>query len=279
MPKVDIGDDVSVETQVGADVAVRVYTPKGRKPEAALLWIHGGGLIVGTPALDDERCIRFARELGILVVSPAYRLAPNHQFPAAHDDCYAAWRSTTRRAEALGIDISRIALGGGSAGGGLAATLAQRIHDEDGQKPAAQLLVYPMLDDRTAAGEDIERTRHLVWNWRSNRTGWSSYLGQRPGESKVPQYAVPARRNDLSGLPAAWIGVGSLDLFFDENRDYAKRLESAGVPCQFHAVEGAFHGFDSLMPESPVSKTFVEAQLKFLQQHLGHRSRRPQDQR
>jgi acetyl esterase/lipase len=246
--------------------------PRDRKPAAAFLWIHGGGYVVGTPAQDDARCVTFARELGMLVVSPEYRLSPRHPFPAAHDDCLAAWRWTVRTAEDLGIGRSRVAMGGGSAGGGLAACLTQRLRDENEAPPASQLLVYPMLDDRTAVNDGAGQPRHLVWNRHSNFTGWSSYLAGSPGAREVPRYSVAARRDDLSGLPPAWIGVGTLDLFLEEDRTYAHRLEEAGVPCRFHAVEGGFHGFDAIAPESPVALSFVDEQVEFLRTHLFARS-------
>jgi acetyl esterase/lipase len=125
-----------------------------------------------------------------------------------------------------------------------------------------------MLDDRTAAAFPAEPRPHLVWNRRSNRTGWSSYLADAPGASEVPRYAVPARRDDLSGLAPAWIGVGTLDLFYEEDLQYAERLERAGVPCRFHVAEGAFHGFESLAPRSAVTKSSVASQLEFLRERF-----------
>jgi len=259
-------DGISISRIKHDGLPLRVYAPRNRQPVAALLWIHGGGMIVGTARGDDTRCMRFASELGALVVSPDYRLAPKHPFPAALDDCVNAWLWTVERATDLGVSPDRVSVAGASAGGGLAASLAQRMHDEGGTAPAAQLLVYPMLDDRTAAREDIGLREHLVWNRESNITGWSSYLGSG-GEEPAP-YAAPARRGDLSGLPPSWIGVGSLDLFLDESREYAQRLMDAGVPCELQVVDGAFHGFEAMIPTPPVSQGFVEAQVKFLRRNL-----------
>jgi len=135
-------------------------------------------------------------------------------------------------------------------------------------QPAGQLLVYPMLDDRTAARRDLDSVKHPVWNNTSNLTGWSSYLGGTPGAPSVPEYAVPARREDLSGLPPAWIGVGSLDLFLKESWAYANRLTDAGIACRFDEVSGAFHGFDGMAPATSVSKEFLDAQLSFLRKCL-----------
>lgn len=223
---------------------------------------------MGTPSQDDPRCAAFVHDLDILVVSTYYRLAPEHRFPAALDDCRASWSWLRSNASRFGIDPSRIAIGGESAGGGLAASLAQRLRDEGGPQPAGQLLVYPMLDDRTAARRELDRPRHLIWNNTSNLTGWSCYLGRAPGAASVPDYSVPARRDDLRGLPPAWIGVGRLDLFLEENRDYARRLKQAGVQCQLNEVPGAVHGFATLLPDAPVSRAFAAAQRAFLRETL-----------
>lgn len=257
-----------VEVRDHAEVGVRVYRPRDGASGAALLWLHGGGLIVGAPTMDDGRCGEWVRELGVVVVSVDYRLAPEDPFPAALDDAHAAWWWLQGSAGALGVDPRRVAIGGASAGGGLAASLAQRLHDEGGVAPAAQLLLYPMLDDRTAARRELDDAGHMVWRNRSNRAGWSAYLGRAPGAAELPVYASAARRTDLRGLPAAWIGVGDLDLFLDENRAYAEGLEEAGVATELHEVIGAPHGFDALAPDASVSRAFAAAQGAFLAQRL-----------
>lgn len=249
------------------DVRVRVYRPATGSEPAAVLWVHGGGLIVGTLGQDNPRCSGLALALGITVVSVDYGKAPEHPFPSGLDDCAAAWHWLQRHAGELGIDPSRVVLGGASAGGGLAAALAQRLHDEGGQQPAGVLLVYPMLDDRTAADESLDDLRHLVWTNVSNRTGWTSYLGQPPGSPAVPPYAVPARREDLTGLPPTWIGVGSADLFAGECREYAGRLHEAGVEVELVAVPDAPHGFDG-RPAPRATQDFVAAELAWLETRL-----------
>lgn len=263
------GPGVEVREHADAGVRLRVYRPLGEASGAALLWLHGGGLIVGAPPTDDGRCGAFARELGLTVVSVDYRLAPEHPFPAALDDALATWAWLQRAAPELGVDPRRVAVGGASAGGGLASSLAQRLRDEGGPQPAAQLLLYPMLDDRTAARRELDGAGHLVWHNRSNRAGWSAYLGVAPGAPELPDHAAPARRADLRGLPPAWIGVGDLDLFLGEDRAYAERLERAGVPVAFDEVAGAPHGFDALAPEVPLSRAFAASQMAFLRERLG----------
>jgi acetyl esterase/lipase len=230
-------------------VNVRVHTPE-LTTGAALLWIHGGGLVLGSARLDDRVCGETAQDLGVTVVSVDYRLAPKHPFPAAIDDSHAAWRWLAAHADDLGIDLDRVAVGGQSAGGGLAACLVQRLHDE-GTRVAAQWLFCPMLDDRTAAERAHDATGHHVWNNRSNLVGWSSYLGQAPGAASVPPYAVAARREDLSGLPSTWMYTSDIELFHDEDLAYARRLSAAGVEVTLEIVRAAPHGFEAWAPDTP----------------------------
>jgi len=254
---------VKVEKHKIGPVSLRIYRPQEGSSGAALLWMHGGGLVVGAAAQDDGICSRFVQELGLLVVSVDYRLAPEHPFPDALDDCFAAWRWMQDNGE-LDIDPTRIAIGGMSAGGGLAACLAQQILDSGGVQPAAQLLFYPMLDDRTAAKRDLDSIKHPLWNNENNRGGWQAYLGQEPGQPNEAEYAIAARREDLTGLPPAWIGVGDIDLFYEENRTYADRLKSTGVFCDFHVVPMAPHGFQVVVPQAQISRDFYDQNYRFL---------------
>ncbi|MEZ5382480.1 MAG: alpha/beta hydrolase [Microthrixaceae bacterium] len=265
-PGVEVHDTLATMGS-GGSVPVRVYLPAERSgPLATLLWIHGGGLIMGSH-INDPLGAKFAGELGIAVVSAAYRLAPEHPYPAALDDLIAVAEWIRADPAALGLDPLRVAVGGGSAGGGLAAALTQRLHDA-ATPAAAQLLVYPMLDDRTAVRDDIGPKQHLLWNKTSDFTGWQAYLGTEPGSPLVPGGAVPARRTDLSGLAPAWIGVGTLDLFHDECLAYADRLREAGVDCQLEVVEGAIHGFDELARTTDIARRFLDAQSEFLRSVL-----------
>ena len=194
---------------------LRLYSsPSSHSPAPLLLWMHGGGNVMGRPELDDQLCAHYVRETGVMVISVDYRLAPRYPFPSGLDDCERALRWAIERSEELGIDASRIAIGGVSAGGGLAAALVQRLHDQSDIRPALQLLIYPMLDDRTTLREDLTEVSSLVWSQNSNRYAWKAYLGKAYETEQLPPYAVPGRRADLSGLPTTGIGVGSLDLFY-----------------------------------------------------------------
>ncbi len=264
-----IADGVVVTDRMvpGRDGPIRVWihdaTRAGDEPTPAYLHIHGGGFVLGDPVSSHERCSTIAAELGIRVVSVDYRLAPEHPFPAALHDCVDVLRWMAETADAEGIDASRIAVGGESAGGGLAACTAQAATDL-GLPLAFQLLVYPMLDDRTRARVD-DRGRY-VWSAASNRYGWRSYLGD---VDPATPYAAGARRADLSGLPPAWIGVGALDLFHAEDVAYADRLRADGVAVELVEVPGAYHGFDALRPTAPGVQAFERRMREALRTGLG----------
>ena len=250
-------------------VRLRVYKPqKATAPIPVLVWVHGGGYVVGNLNMSDERLLQFVQELGIAIVSVDYRLAPEHPFPAALDDAYCALKWVHDQAHVLGIDPNRIAVGGDSAGGGLAAALAQWSYDRGEVKPVFQLLIYPMLDDRTGRRPEETEKDYLVWTPASNRFGWEAYLHQSPGSESVPPGSVPARRVDLTGLPPAWIGVGTIDLFHDEDVAYAKRLQACGVGCELMTVPRAFHGFDSASPRSLIVQAFHQSQIGALKKRL-----------
>lgn len=247
------------------DSSVFVYRPDNAPDVApALLWIHGGGLMTGDARQDGDFLTEVADQLGIVVASAQYRLAPGHPYPAPLDDCAEAleWLASQP-----GVDASRLMVGGQSAGGGLAAGLCQRQRLAGDVMPGFQLLVYPMLDDRSANGSGPNDHMFRLWGRKSNALGWSSYL--RDQSPTAP--AVPARLQDLSGLPPAWIGVGTADLFHDENVDYARRLEAAGVPVTLDIVDGGYHGFDVVDASADVSQQFRRTQIDVLARHLAER--------
>ena len=218
--------------------------------------------------MDDRSCVQYVRELGSSVVSVDYRCAPKPPFPAGLEDSYSALKWVVSHSDQLGVDAKRIGIGGASAGGGLAAALVQLAYDRQEIKPVFQLLVYPMLDDRTVLRADIDDSNNFTWTQKSNRFGWESYLRQECGVEAVPAYSVPARRTDLSGLPPAWIGVGTLDVFHDEDVAYAQRLKACGIECDIDVVPGAFHGFDVFDPQVPIVQDFRKSQIAALRKYL-----------
>jgi acetyl esterase/lipase len=248
---------VTLEHAKAGRVPLCLYRPAERRSGAALFWIHGGGYLIGRPAQDDRFCAEVAAQLGIMVVSVGYRLAPEHPFPAPLEDCHAGWAWLQRAAPSLGIDPRRVAIGGQSAGGGLAACLVHKVQDEGPGKAAAQWLFCPMLDDRTAARRDLDAIGHRLWGNADNAVGWRAYLAAEPGGVSVPPCAVAARREDLARLPPAWIGVGDVDLFAEEDRAYAERLSRAGVKTTFVTVPGAPHGFEAWAPHTEIARRFL----------------------
>lgn len=239
-------------------VRVLVYSPAGAgQDRPALLHVHGGGYVLAQPEMNDMRNTALASALECVIVSVDYRLAPETPFPGAVEDCYAALRWLQKQASALGVDPARIALIGESAGGGLAASLALLARDRGEVKPCFQMLIYPMLDDRTASTRAASPLAgEFFWTSASNRFGWSSLLGREPGGPDTSPYAAAARAANLAGLPPCFIGVGTLDLFVDENIEYARRLITSGVTTELHVYPGAFHGFD-MMADAHVSRMFT----------------------
>jgi acetyl esterase/lipase len=240
-----VGDErVVVEDRIlPGSVPVRIYRPRAT-PAPVLVYFHGGGFVTGGLENEHERCLEFAGEDGIAVVSVDYRLAPEHPFPAGFDDCHAATVWAWEHAGEFGGDPERVAVGGGSAGGALAAAVALRARDEGGPPLVFQMLLYPVLDDRMATPSMRTFTEPPLFNSGDVRHMWRHYLG---GRTDVPAYAAPARAGDLSGLPRAYVLVPEHDPLRDEGLAYAHRLIVSGVPTELHHVPGACHGFDGIM--------------------------------
>jgi len=234
------------------DVPVRLHRERGAtQPRPCLVSIHGGGYVIGTHLGDDGRFERWCRLLGCVGVCVGYRLAPETPYPGPLEDCYAALRWAYQNAGELGIDPGRIGIIGGSAGGGLAAGLALLARDR-GQIPVAfQVLSYPMLDDRERTGSRQAGTP--LWTAEANQFGWRAYLGGLARGGEVPGYAVPARADDLTGLPPAFVTVGNLDCLLDEDVVYARRLIAAGVPTDLHVFADGPHAFDSMLPDTAIA--------------------------
>ena len=235
------------------ELTLRVHRPVASKPtRGCLVWMHGGGLILGSADMDDARFDKWCADRDLVAVSVDYRLAPETPFPGPIDDCYRALGWVHEHAQELGVDPAAIGVGGVSAGGGLAAALALMARDRGELPVAYQLLIYPMLDDRQIT--DSSQWDAPVWPAAANTYGWGCYLGAEKGTAEVPPYAAAARATELGELPPTLITVGSADGFLDENVDYALRLNAAGVPTELHVYPGATHGFELIAPDSSVSR-------------------------
>jgi triacylglycerol lipase len=260
--------DRKILSHDGEEIALRIFRPTGQDVSGCLLHIHGGGFIAGSVVASAPKNRALVAALGCIVVAVEYRLAPEHRFPCALEDCYAALAWTIGAAAEFGVDPGRIGLKGESAGGGLAAALALLARDRGNYAIAFQHLTYPMLDDRTGGETPAGPfAGQYVWTPSHNRFGWSSLLGE-PRPDMVPAYAAPARAADLSGLPPTFVMTGTLDLFFDENLDYVRRLVAAGVPAELHAFPGAFHGFE-LASGTAVARAATAASRAALARSLG----------
>ncbi len=252
------------------DVRVLVYEPASRSgaaPLPAYLQIHGGGYVLGTADMSAGLCAAIVSALHCVVVSVDYRLAPETAFPGNIEDCYAALRWLHAQAGDLGVDPGRIGVGGESAGGGLAASLALLARDRGEVPVAHQQLIYPMLDDREPR-EVHPYTGEFGWTREHSAFGWRSLLGGEPGGEGVSPYAAAARADDLAGLPPAFISVGSLDLFLEDILEYTRRLTRAGVKVELHVYPGAYHGSD-VVAAARLSRNHMRDQMAALAAGLG----------
>ena len=262
-------EDHQVAAGDGHEIMIRIYRPRAAGPASpCLYWMHGGGLVLGNVSMDDARCAELAEQLNIVVASVEYRLAPAFVYPVPLEDCYAGLQWLARSCDGLGLDATRIALGGGSAGAGLAASLALLARDRGEVHPCFQLLRYPMLDDRNTTASSYELTDHRVWNRSANVAGWNAYLGAAAGSDDVSPYAAAARATDLAGLPRAIITVGELDMFLDEDIEYARRLIAAGVSTELHVYAKCIHGSDALVPHSTTVQRWKRDEMDALNRAL-----------
>ena len=230
-----------VEDRAVGGVPVRVYRPVDAR--GAVVWLHGGGFVMGDLDTEHPWAVRIARGAGVVVVSVGYRRAPEHRFPAALDDAYAAFVWTAEHAAELGVDPARIAVGGHAAGAGLAAAVALRARDEGGPSIRFQLLSQPELDDRLETWSARNFTDTPFMTRPKLVASWGHYLGSTPGSP----YAAPARAEDLSGLPPAHVATAEFDPLRDEGIAYALRLLQAGVPVELHQWAGTFHGSQAVL--------------------------------
>ncbi|WP_421924796.1 alpha/beta hydrolase [Paenibacillus luteus] len=260
--------DLFITGAGGQGMLVKSYEPAERTEEdllSAVLWIHGGGYILGHPEAEGALCEQFVQNAGCVVFAPDYRLAPEHPYPAALEDCYTLLCHIVSDAAEYRIDASRIAVGGGSAGGGLAAALALLARDRGGPALCFQMPLYPMLDDRNEAPSTHEDMDPAVWNRENNKAAWRMYLGES-GEGSP--YSAPSRATDLNGLPPAYLCVGQMDLFRDESISYAARLAQAGVDVELHVHPGCYHASELFIPDTQISRRirleYVDAMVRAL---------------
>ena len=270
-PPVELCDDVTRSDYVvpgEPPISVRVHRPVHATGTLPCVYsIHGGGYVLGSYSMDDASFDRWCPQLGIVGVSVEYRLAPETPFPGPLEDCYRGLQWVVDNAAELGVDPARIGVHGISAGGGLAAALALLARDRGGPALAFQLLDCPMLDDRQQTVSS-QVNGLAVWSKESNTFGWRAYLGSLYGTGDVPIHAAPARATDLHGLPPAYVSVGTVDGFHDEDVDYAVRLNHAGVPTELHVYPGAPHGYQ-MAAESDLAKRAWRDKTDWLRRQLG----------
>lgn len=242
----------------GVEVPIRVYRPADASgPLPVLIWMHAGGYVLGDLELDDLMLGPLAKDVGCAIVSVDYRLAPEHPYPAALRDCHGVLTWAARSASVQEFDAKRIAVGGGSAGGGLAAALALLARDRNEAQPCFQLLIYPCINDRNVEQVSDSVPENLFWSRENNLRGWDAYLAGKQGSERVDPHAAAHRAVDLRGLPPAYIAVGTLDMFLPDCLDYAGRLAAGSVDSELHVYPGAFHAFDAFAPMASVSQRFV----------------------
>jgi acetyl esterase/lipase len=254
------------------DMTLSVFTPERAAASApGIYWIHGGGMVLGTrygayEALDTGSAV------GAVVASIEYRLAPEHPAPAPVDDCYEGLLWFADHAAELGVDPHRIVLGGGSAGGGLAAATALRVRDEGGPRLAGLLLCCPMLDDRMVTVSANQLGDDILWSRASNEFGWRSLLGDRAGTDDVSIYEAPGRATDLAGLPPVLVDVGSADLFRDEDVAFASTIWASGGDAELHVWPGGYHGFELIAPTCALARDAHDARCRWLVRTLAKRA-------
>jgi len=247
------------------DVSVRVYKPVNASTGLpGIYFIHGGGMILGTVDGEDVVAAMICEQVGAVVVSVEYRLAPEHPHPAPVEDCYAGLVWMAKNAAELGFDPDRLGIYGASAGGGLTIATALLARDRGGPACKFMMPIYPMLDDTNTSGSSHEITDIGIWDRAGNLEAWAWYLGGKPAD----QYAAPARAEDLSGLPPAYIDVGTVDLFRDEDLDFAKRLMQAGVPTELHVHPGSYHAAETFATEAALSRRIWALRLDALKRGL-----------
>jgi acetyl esterase len=258
--RIEIGEHTIPGPPGAPQLQVRMYRRRAAHGLApGIVFYHGGGFILGDLETEHLRCQRFAADAGCIVVSVDYRLAPEHPYPAAVEDCYAALLWLAASGAELGVDTARIAVGGVSAGGTLAAGVSLMARDRGGPNIALQILIYPATDDRMQTASMKAFTNTLGFNATGARVMWRLYLGS--SSMDAPPNAAPARATDLAGLPAAYVMTAELDPLRDEGLEYAARLSAAGVSVELHQYTRVPHGFDLLVPGAAISRRAIADQV------------------
>ncbi|WP_199512147.1 alpha/beta hydrolase [Nucisporomicrobium flavum] len=248
------------------DISVRIYKPvNAEAPLPGIFFIHGGGMILGTVEGEDPTATLICDQVGAVVVSVEYRLSPENPHPAPAEDCYAGLKWTAEHADELGIDPQRLAIYGASAGGGLTIATALMARDRGGPALAFIMPIYPMVDDRNETASSHEITDIGIWDRAGNVEAWAWYLGGKPAD----QYAAPSRAEDLSGLPPAFIDVGTVDLFRDEDIAFAQRLMAAGVSTELHVHPGSYHAAETFAPDAALAQRIWALRIDALKRALG----------
>lgn len=254
--------DLTITTADGYALPAQWYQrADAEKPTGAVLFLHGGAMILSLLPIYDNVARMYVQATGVSVLLIDYRVAPEHPDPTPVEDCYAALRWLAEHGTELGVDPNRIAVMGDSAGGGLTAGVALMARDRRGPAVAELLLIYPMLDDRTYEPDPQLPAEYITFGYDDNRTGWGALLGAELGGDGVSPYAAPARATDLTGLPRTYVEVGGLDILRDEDVAFANRLLGAGVPTELHVIPGLPHGYDVLAPDALVTRRAVENRL------------------
>jgi acetyl esterase/lipase len=262
--------DRTIPGPAGApDLTATILQRPDRQPGGpAVYYIHGGGMITGDRWVGIPTVLDWITDLDAIMITVEYRRAPEHPYPTPVDDCYAGLRWVAEHQAELGYDPARLAIAGASAGGGLAAGVTLRARDEGGPALAAQVLIYPMLDDRNETVSSHQFDGFGPWDRGSNDTGWDAYLGDRRRTAGVPIYAAPARATDLSNLPPTFIDVGSAEVFRDEDVAYATQIWADGGVCELHVWPGGFHSFDMAAPSATLSRAMIETRNAWLRRTL-----------
>jgi acetyl esterase/lipase len=247
------------------DISVRIYRPRDAGPGLpGVYFIHGGGMILGTVAGEDPVATLICDQVQAVVVSVEYRLSPENPHPAPVEDCYAGLQWMAANAGELGVDAARLAIYGGSAGGGLAIATALLARDRGGPALAFMMPIYPMIDDTNTTDSSQEIVDIGIWDREGNLQAWAWYLGGKPAD----QYAAPTRAEDLTGLPPAFIDVGTVDLFRDEDIAFAQRLMAAGVPTELHIHPGSYHAAETFAADAAMSRRIWALRLDALKRAL-----------